>query len=122
MNRSTVGVSSEKNDMNSPGRAVGVAIDEFPLRCVWSGQPGRDRRCGSRVPARSVADAWRRELEVGGVRADFFYFDWRGEAWLAYGLPDGEVRGVYCPAHRAEREQRLGYDPELVLTAAGHAG
>ena len=36
--------------------------------------------------------------------------------WLAYGLPDGGVRGVYCPTHRAEREQRLGYDPELVLT------
>jgi len=23
------------------------------------------------------------------------------------------VRGVYCPAHRAEREERLGYDPSL---------
>jgi hypothetical protein len=71
-----------------------------------------------RIPARTVAAAWRRELEVGGARAGFFHFDWRGEAWLAYGLPDGRVRGVYCPAHRAQREERLGYDSELVLTAA----
>jgi hypothetical protein len=62
------------------------------------------------------------------VRAGFFHFQWRGERWLGYGLPDGEVRGVYCPTHRAQREQRLGYDPELVRTAtaaapvlAGHA-
>jgi hypothetical protein len=114
-------VSSEKTDMNSPERAVKVKVEEFPLQCVWTHHPANDHRCRARVPARRVAGAWRRELELGGVRADFFRFDWRGEEWLAYGLPDGEVRGVYCPTHRAEREERLGYDPQLVLTAVGHA-
>jgi hypothetical protein len=118
-------VSSEKTDMSSPERAARVRLDvkveEFPLQCVWTRHPTNDHRCHARVSARKVAGAWRRELELGGVRADFFRFRWRGEEWLAYGLPDGEVRGVYCPAHRAQREQRLGYDPGLALTAAGHA-
>ena len=34
----------------------------------------------------------------------FFHFNWQGETWLAFGLGSGEVRGVFCPAHRAERE------------------
>ena len=29
-----------------------------------------------------------------------------GEVWAAYGLKNGLVRGVYCPEHTAEREQR----------------
>lgn len=107
--------------MNSPKRAVRIKLDELPLQCVWTRHPTNDHRCAARVPARRAAGAWRHELELGGVRADFFHFEWRGEEWLAYGLPDGEVRGVYCPTHRAEREQRLGYDPGLALTAAGHA-
>jgi hypothetical protein len=104
--------------MNSPDRAVKIRLHELPLQCVWTRHLTNDHRCRARVPARRVAGAWRRELELGVVRAGFFQFDWRGEEWLAYGLPDGEVRGVYCPTHRAEREQRLGYDPQLVLTAA----
>jgi hypothetical protein len=111
-------VSSEKTDMNSPERAVRVNVDDFPRQCVWTRHPANDHRCRSRVPARRVAGAWRRELELGGERAGFFHFDWRGEAWLAYGLPDGEVRGVYCPTHRAEREEHLGYDPQLAVKAA----
>jgi hypothetical protein len=114
-------VSSEKTDMNSPEGAVKIELEELPLQCVWTRQPTNDHRCGARVPARRVASAWRHELELDGIRADFFHFDWRGERWLAYGLPDGDVRGVYCPAHRAQREERLGYDPGLALTAAGYA-
>jgi hypothetical protein len=124
-------VSSEKNDMiGSPNRAATVAVEtittiELPLRCVWTSHPashlGNDHCCRSRIPARVVAAAWRRELALGRTCAGFFHLAWRGQVWLAYGMGDGSVRGVYCPAHRAEREERLGYDPELVLTAAGHA-
>jgi hypothetical protein len=106
--------------MSSPERAVRIKVEEFPLRCVWSRHATHDHRCQSTIPARKVAGAWRRELALGAP-AGFFHFDWRGEEWLAYGLPGGEVRGVYCPMHRAEREERLGYDPQLALTAVGHA-
>lgn len=106
--------------MNGPKGAVRVKLGELPLQCVWTRQPANDHRCQARVPARQVAGAWRRELELRGVRAGFFHFRWRGEQWLAYGLPDGGVRGVYCPAHRAQREQRLGYDPGLALAAVAH--
>jgi len=91
---------------------------EQSLRCVWTRHLRDGRSCGSHVPLATVREAWQRELARGRAGGGFFHFAWRGEAWLAYGLPDGEVRGVYCPAHRAQREERLGYDPELVLTAA----
>jgi hypothetical protein len=90
------------------------------LRCVWSGHPTYDRCCRARVPAAVVSAAWRRELERGRHEG-FFHFSWRGGVWLAYGLADGRVRGVYCSAHRAEREQRLGYDQRLAPVAAEHA-
>jgi hypothetical protein len=114
-------VSSEKTDMSSPERAVTTKLQELPRQCVWTRQPTNDHRCGARVPAWRVADAWLRELELGAP-AGFFHFQWRGEQWLAYGLADGAVRGVYCPTHRARREERLGYDPGLALTAVAHAG
>jgi hypothetical protein len=127
-------MSSEKNDMNlqkyDTDRSNGaltvdvrtIAPVELPLRCVWTSHPDHEHSCGARIPARAVADAWRRELQLGRTCAGFFHFAWRGRVWRAYGLPNGVVRGVYCPVHRAEREERLGYDPELVLTAAtGHA-
>jgi hypothetical protein len=92
------------------------------LRCVWTSHIHGGRSCGSHVPLAAVRAAWRREIERGRASAGFFHFAWRGEAWLAYGMPDGGVRGVYCPTHRAEREERLGYDPELALrAAAGYA-
>jgi hypothetical protein len=93
---------------------------ELPLRCVWTDHldnRSRPRCCNARIPARTVAAAWRGELALGRTQAGFFHFVWRGRVGLGYGLPDGTVRGVYCPAHRAEREERLGYDPELVLPA-----
>lgn len=90
---------------------------ELPLRCVWTSQPDHTHSCHARIPAATVAAAWRQELDAGRTCAGFFHFVWRGRVWLAYGLLDGSVRGVYCPAHRAEREERLGYDPELVRPA-----
>jgi hypothetical protein len=115
-------VSSEKHDMERPDRAGRITTVEFPLRCVWTSHPDHDHCCRSRIPARAVTVAWRRELELGRVCAvGFFHFAWRGEVWLAYGLPDGAVRGVYCPVHRAQREERLGYDHELAVTATAHA-
>ena len=85
------------------------------LRCVWTRHLHDGRSCGSHVPLAAVRAAWQREIDRGRASGGFFHFAWRGEAWLAYGMPDGGVRGVYCPTHRAEREERLGYDPELVL-------
>ena len=92
---------------------------EQALRCVWTRHLHDGRSCGLHVPLAVVRTAWQRERVRGRAGTDgFFHFAWRGEAWLAYGLADGKVRGVYCPAHRAQREERLGYDPELAATAA----
>jgi hypothetical protein len=88
---------------------------EPALRCVSSGYLTDGCSCRSRVPAAVASAAWRNELEQGRLCEGFFHFAWRGGVWLAYGLAGGRVRGVYCPAHRSEREQRLGYDPELAL-------
>jgi hypothetical protein len=124
-------VSSEKNDMSRrkndiprPGHLRIVQPDTepdepgSPLRCVWTSHPDHELGCHSHIPTRAVADAWWRELALGRAQAGFFHFAWREDVWLAYGLPNGHVRGVYCPVHRAEREERLGYDPELVLDIA----
>lgn len=87
---------------------------KLPVRCVWTDHlDPQHRHCQARVPACAIASAWQRELALGRTRGGFFHFVWRGRVWLAYGLPDGSIRGVYCPAHRAEREERLGYDSEL---------
>ncbi len=51
--------------------------------------------------------AWQRELDASGDReARFFHFIWDGGVWMAYGLADGEVRGVYCPSHNSQRAER----------------
>jgi hypothetical protein len=95
--------------------------DERPLRCVWTNHPAHDRHCRERIPAAVVTDAWRRELERGQPRGDrFFHLAWRGGVWLAYGLLDGDVRGVYCPGHSAARDARASVPDEvcpLALTA-----
>jgi hypothetical protein len=78
---------------------------ELPLRCVSSGYLSGGCSCNRTIPASAVVAAWARELEkVPGER--FFHFEWGGDEWLAYGLPDGLVRGVYCPDHSAERDER----------------
>lgn len=106
-------MSSEKNDMNCPTRAIRTSRlepaggPETPLRCVWTNHPSHDRCCHELIPAIVVAAAWERERERGQAAGDrFFHFVWRGNVWLAYGLWNGSVRGVYCPAHSAARDAR----------------
>lgn len=77
------------------------------LRCVSSGYMSDGCSCRASIPASVVADAWARELKLAGSHEDgFFHFAWRGGVWLAYGLGDGSVRGVYCPSHSAQRAVR----------------
>jgi hypothetical protein len=86
-------------------RVVQATVDE-PLRCVSSGYLADGCSCESRIPAAVVVAAWRHQLEQGQRNGGFFQFAWRGEKWLAYGLDDGRIRGVYCPTHHAAREER----------------
>ncbi|HEX4484595.1 MAG TPA: hypothetical protein VH081_12540 [Solirubrobacteraceae bacterium] len=73
--------------------------------CVWSGIDGCS--CRQTISTDSVRAAWNRELEAGGACEDrFFHFIWEGGVWLAYGLAEGDVRGVYCPSHNSERAAR----------------
>ncbi|MGO9762023.1 MAG: hypothetical protein ACLP1Q_12270 [Solirubrobacteraceae bacterium] len=86
---------------NTPETAAG--FDEL-LRCVSSGYLADGCSCQTTVPASVVGAAWARELDRAPAREDqFFRFAWRGGEWLAYGLRDGRVRGVYCPEHSARR-------------------
>jgi hypothetical protein len=76
-----------------------------PLDCVWSSLDGC--ACGVSIPVDAVASAWARELDTTGELEDrFFHFIWEGGVWVAYGLADGEVRGVQCPSHNSERAAR----------------
>lgn len=86
---------------------------EEPLKCVWSGYPAYERDCRSRIPASVVIKAWQREMQLKGTVEGFFNFKWRNGVWLAYGLEEGGVRGVYCPTHCSERDSRgaQGEDP-----------
>jgi hypothetical protein len=87
------------------------------LRCASSGYLSDGCRCQITIPEHVVAAAWERERLFGNTEDRFFRVVWRDEVWLAYGLGDGTVRGVYCPAHRAERDERcfeLGVAGEVV--------
>jgi hypothetical protein len=96
-----------------PGQIEAERLDaEEPLRCVWSGFPNYDRSCRSRIPASIVVKAWHREMQLKGTQEGFFYFSWRSGVWLAYGLRNGGVRGVYCPTHCSERDSRETQDEE----------
>lgn len=77
------------------------------LRCVSSGYLADGCSCRSTIPTGVVAAAWAREQRAGARGDRFFHFAWRDDVWLAYGLQDGCVRGVYCPAHSVERDRRL---------------
>jgi hypothetical protein len=82
------------------------SITELPLRCVWSGSV-EGCACSSRIDRDVVAQAWQRELDASGDHeARFFHFIWDGGVWMAYGLPDGDVGGVYCPSHNSQRAER----------------
>jgi hypothetical protein len=76
------------------------------LRCVWS-DVFDDRSCHSRIARAVVEDAWLREREASGDdEGRFFHLIHDGGAWQAYGLGDGQVRGVYCPAHNSLHAER----------------
>ena len=78
---------------------------ERPLACVSSSLDGCS--CRESIPEDVVAAAWQRELDGSADReARFFHFIWEGGVWLAYGLPSGDVRGVYCPSHNSQRAAR----------------
>lgn len=79
------------------------------LRCVWSGHPENHRSCCELIPLRAIEEAWRLRSDLEGERDGFFHVNWRGGVWLAYGVLGGEIRGVYCPTHRAQREARGGH-------------
>ncbi len=81
-------------------------VGDEPMKCVWSGYPDYNRNCRSRIPASVVIKAWHREIQLKGTVEGFYYFSWRSGVWLAYGLRDGRVRGVYCPTHCVDRDSR----------------
>jgi hypothetical protein len=87
-------------------RLAEVEPVEEPLKCVWSGYPNYDRDCRSRIPASVVVKAWQRDMQLNRSVEGFFHFAWRNGVWLAFGLKDGNVRGVYCPTHCSERQSR----------------
>jgi len=82
-----------------------VPLENPPLRCVSSGYLSHGYSCRATIPTGVVTDAWAREQRAGVPGDQFFHFTWRAEVWLAFGLSDGRIRGVYCPEHSAEREQ-----------------
>lgn len=82
--------------------------EDRPLRCVASRHLTDGCSCRATVPAAVAAAAWERAQGLGEGLDGFFRFAWQDEAWLAFGVPGGEVRGVFCPTHRAEREALTG--------------
>lgn len=91
-------------EMSRPARTSGRE-DEHALRCVSSGYMYDGCSCRCTVPASVAHAAWEYERTLEGNDDDrLFHFAWRGEVWLAYGLAGGEIRGIYCPTHRAARE------------------
>ena len=108
----------------APHRQDGVCL-ELPLRCVWS-DPHDGCSCQARISRAVVEQAWQRELAASGDRESrFFHLIHDGGVWQAYGLGDGQVRGVYCPSHNSQRAARsraalcraAAVDHELVLAA-----
>lgn len=99
-----------RRDVSSaPGRRRSAHVDAFDpqLRCVSNGYLSGGCSCRSSIPASVISAAWDIELARGDAGGDrFFRIAWRGGVWLAYGLQDGGVRGVYCPSHSAERDER----------------
>lgn len=80
------------------------------LRCVSSGYLSDGCSCQQTVPGSVAGAAWARQLEhTPAVEDQFFRFMWRDSEWLAYGLRDGRVRGVYCPQHNAQRTERRSF-------------
>jgi hypothetical protein len=84
----------------------GTNVSELRLPCVSSSSTD-GCSCRSQIAKDVVAQAWARELEASGdLEARFFHFISDGGVWMAYGLADGNVRGVYCPSHNSQRAER----------------
>lgn len=79
------------------------------LTCVWS----HDGGCNARIPASVMVKQWQNQIEQREEHEGFFHASWRGGVWMAYGVQNGEVRGVYCPTHAAERAGRGGCEPAV---------
>jgi hypothetical protein len=88
---------------SGPGAA---AAPVATLRCISSGYLREGGRCECRIPEHVVQAGWRRAVEQGGTGEGFFRIAAREGQWLAFGHADGRVRGVYCPEHAADRDQR----------------
>jgi hypothetical protein len=95
---------------------LGAQEAERSLRCVSSGYLADGCSCSETIPYHVVTTAWSRALSRGHAEG-FFRFPWQEQVWLAYGLFDGHVRGVYCPAHNAERARRANGASLLALPA-----
>lgn len=91
--------------------------EEQLLRCVSSGYMSDGCSCPLTIPKSVAVAAW--AAECSGAEGDrLFHFAWRGQVWLGFGLSGGEVRGVYCPSHRASREARSsGCEPQRYAPA-----
>jgi hypothetical protein len=90
----------------SARRIMRTSPENPPLRCVSSGYLSGGCSCRATIPTGVVTDAWAHQQRAGMRGDQFFHFTWRAEVWLAFGLSDGRIRGVYCPEHSAERDQR----------------
>jgi hypothetical protein len=90
---------------STPTRPAIDAPSDGALKCVYSGYLTEECSCAATVPTHLVSEVWRRrQRERSPTHEDqFFTFTWEGGEWLAYGLRDGRVRGVYCPEHNARR-------------------
>lgn len=95
----------------SPAPAAHIVEGERSLRCVRSGYLADGCSCPATIPARVVAATWERQRARDEAPEEgLFRFAWQGELWLAFAQA-GEIRGVYCPVHLAEREARSGLAP-----------
>jgi hypothetical protein len=95
---------------------LGAQEGERSLRCVSSGYLANGCSCGASIPYHVVTAAWTRALSRGQAEG-FFRVAWQEQVWLAYGVSDGNVRGVYCPDHSAERARRARHTDPLALPA-----
>jgi hypothetical protein len=89
-----------------PIEPIAGAFTEAQLHCVSSDLQD-ECSCHAGISRAVVERAWRRELEASGDHEGrFFHLIHDDGVWQAYGLGNGQVRGVYCPAHNSQRAAR----------------